>query len=391
LKTAKFVWKLASLGLNAPMAKAYHWEDGFFKYLIYRDARQHGMSPEDAVQYALKYIFNYDDLPHTARWIRDVGIPFFAYTYKAVPMVMDTALRYPWRFAAPAAMVSTLNTMVYAMLAGDDGDDALQAVLDGMLNAGLNAYTLGLWGRGDANTLGEKMEAEERALLPEWDKGYSALGTPKTIRWFNDGASGLPVFQNVYRWFPGGDLYDTENEKGGGSWPSVFTPNSPLFTVYSAYFDNKQFNGKALVDENDSPGERARKYADWAYKFAMPAVAPFGVHYDRLAEAFAHYFDTTLTHAHPFKDYTGISDNGEPAQAKYAIGQTLGVKARPVDLALSRQMQQSDKKRKQLDIRAEASRNLRLYRRGALTDREFDQQQAENQEKLRQLSHGEPD
>jgi hypothetical protein len=110
-KYAKMTYNILTFGLTKPMSSAYRFEDDFFKYLIYKDARSNGLSPDDAVDYATKYIFNYDDLPKGARALRDAAIPFFAYTYKAIPALAHTAFNYPWRFAAPALTVAGLNAL----------------------------------------------------------------------------------------------------------------------------------------------------------------------------------------------------------------------------------------------------------------------------------------
>jgi hypothetical protein len=123
-KAVEGVWNALSFWLRKPMGKAYDAEDQFFRYLIYRDARKRGVSPDDAVDYAQRYIFTYDNLPPGAKLVRDVGLPFFAYTYKAVPAIARTALEHPVRFAAPAAAFWGVNTLMYAMaFAGDDDDD----------------------------------------------------------------------------------------------------------------------------------------------------------------------------------------------------------------------------------------------------------------------------
>lgn len=383
LKTGRFIWKLASLGLNDKAAKLYNLGDTFFKYAIYRDARNKGLSPDDAVQYALKYIFNYDDLPSTARAIRDYGIPFFGYTYKLIPALMDTALEYPWRFAAPASIVASVNALVYASLADDD-DWWLKTAIDGSLNAILNAYSFGLYGDGEPITKGQKLEQSERENLPEWDRGRSAIGADKTLRLGVDERTGLPVYINIYRMTPGGDLYDTDNEKGGLGLPAPFTPNSPILGAYSALLDNKNWNGKDLVDDNDTPAEKSKKYADWAWKFAMPAIAPFGGHYDRLMDATANYFDKTIET--PLKDYTGIGKDGLPVQPKYAIGQTVGIKARPVDLEQSAQISDSKDRGQIRDIQREMRRAVQMYNKGAMSEREKDQIIEESDEKISRIN-----
>lgn len=389
LKGGRFAWKLASLGLNDVAAKAYHWGDTIFKYVIYRDARSKGMSPEDAVQYATKFIFNYDDLPSTARGIRDYVLPFFGYTYKVVPALLHVAVEYPWRFAAPATAIASINALGYAGLAGGDGDDDgwFTAILNGSMNALLNAYTLGMYGDGEAKTEGQKLEQEERKNLPEWDKGGSVMGTQKTIRMGMDENTGLPVFLNVYRFIPGGDIQDVNNEKGGiGGIPAPLMPSNPLLGLYSSLIDNRNWDGKELFDSNDTSADKAKKAADFTYKQLLPAIAPGGSHYDRILNGAANYFDTTLEKAHPLKDYTGTGRDGLPAQPKYAAMQTIGIKARPVDLQRSAEISSGVEMGRARGIKAEIKSAARLLDRGAISQREYDRIEREGMEKIDQLT-----
>jgi hypothetical protein len=387
-RAGRFIWKLASLGLNEKAAKAYHLGDTLFKYAIYRDARSKGMSPEDAVQYSTKYIFNYDDLPVTARVIRDYALPFFGYTYKVVPALIHTAVEYPWRFAMPATIIASINALTYASLAGDSGDDDwwLTAIASGTINALLNAYTLGLYGDGEAETAGQMLEQEERKNLPEWDKGRSALGTQKTIRLGTDEKTGMPVFMNVYRFIPGGDIQDVNNEKGGiGGIPAPLMPSNPLLGLYSGLIDNRNWDGKELFDSNDTGTDKAKKAAGFIYKQFMPAVAPMGNHYDRILNSAANYFDTTLEKASLFRDYTGTGKDGLPEQPKYAAMQTFGIKAKPIDLQRSEEIAEGMKMGVAKSVKAEIRSAARLLEKGAISQREYDRIEREGMEKIEAL------
>jgi GGDEF domain-containing protein len=380
LKTGRFIWKLASLGLNEKAGNLYTLGDSFYKYVIYRDARNKGLSPEDAAIHATNYIFNYDDLPSTARGIRDYGIPFFSYTYKSIPRLMDSALEYPWRFAAPATIISTIGALTYAALAGDDDDWWLTAALNGSMNAILNAYTFGAYGDKEIITKGEKLETSEMKNLAPWDNGMSIFGTQKNLRLGTDEKTGLPVYDNIYRFMPGGDMLDSDNEKGGVGIFAPFMPSSPMFSIYSSIIDNKQWNGKDLVDSNDTNKERAAKYADWAWKFAMPNISVGGAHYDRLMDATANYFDTTIKM--PWKDYTGYGKDGLPVQLKYAVAQTVGIKVRPVDLNFNKKMNILNLRKEKTELQLENRRDKIMLQKKSISRQEYDRRLKVTLEKI---------
>jgi len=360
-KSAKLTYQILTFGLTKPMGKAYRFEDDFFKYLIYRDARKNGMEPDDAVDYATQFIFNYDDLPKTARVIRDVGIPFFAYTYKAVPALANTLFNYPWRFAAPALAIAGVNALAYGLIAGDDDDD-LKTKYE----------------------KGQKLEEEERKHLPPWMQGKSAMGTEKTIRLGTDPKTGLPIFMDVSRYIPGGDMFDLNNQDGGLALPAPIMPSNPVLTTIAAMIWNKDtFTGKDIVDKNDTSKEAAQKRSEWLLKMISPAIAPTGYHADRLAQAGAEMAGTTIET--PFKDYTGRGKDGLPVQPAYAVAQTLGIKARPVDLEMSADISRGQDYAEVKSIRSEIMQAKRLLNKGAISQREFDETRRNGLEKIKKI------
>jgi hypothetical protein len=352
-KIGNLAWNIASLGLRKPLAAAYEGEDLYFRYLIYRDARQRGLEVQDAVDYAQKYIFTYDDLPKGARTIRDapIGIPFFSWSYKAMPVLAQTLAEYPHRFAGPAALLAAVNAMGYAIAAGasgGDGDDDWWKLAQ--------RYIMDPEFRAQANDL----EKEERKNLPEWQKGLSIFGTPKVIRLGMDELTGLPLFLDISRMFPGGDMGDFVNNTGGLPLPSWLTPNSPVFSTLLALLGNRDlFTAKDVVSAKlDTAAEKSQKWGEWAYKQAAPAVAPFNYHFDRVMNALANATGKDIDLY--FREYTGTDKMGQPVQAKYAAMQTVGIKVRPVDLDVSEQMANSERKK----LIAEIDKQIKAVHRG---------------------------
>lgn len=358
-KVGRTTFNLMTFYLRRPMGWAYQAEDTFFRYLIYKDARERGMEPQDAVDYAQKYIFTYDDLPKTARRIRDFGVPFFAYTYKAIPALLHTALTHPERLAAPAAVLWTINAAAYAIAAGDDEDD---------WDVKLRRYLTDPEYREKARA----KEKLERELLPEWNKGTTSLMTPKVVRLGNDELTKLPLFIDISRIIPGGDLFDVNPNAGGIPLPQPITPSHPLFTTAVAMLANKDtFFGKELTDNNDTSGEKFEKRAAWLWKQFSPAIAVNNYHWQKGMNALAQAMGGEVKYVPDFLggDATGIGRDGLPVQPKLAAMQTFGIKVRPYDLDAAESIQESMKQKMIRDIDVELRKLRRLENKGAVSER----------------------
>jgi GNAT superfamily N-acetyltransferase len=362
-KVGRHAFNLLSFYLRKPMGWAYQAEDTFFRYLVYKEARSRGMEPTDAVDYAQKFIFTYDDLPKGARRIRDYGMPFFAYTYKAIPALLHTAMTHPDRFAAPAALLWFANAAAYAIGAGDDDESWDQR---------LRKYVTDPEYRAQVRAK-EKLEREH---LPPWMKGTTALGTPKAIRLGMDEVTKLPLFMDTSRLIPGGDLFDVNPNAGGVDWlPQPFTPSHPLFTTAVGMLANKDlWLGKDLTDSNDTSGEKFDKRADWLWKQFAPAIAVNNYHWERGMNALANATGKELTYVPDAAggDATGIGRDGLPVQPKLAAMQTFGIKVRPYDLDKAEQIETSVRRKMIREIDAEMRSLKRLNNLGALSDRAYE-------------------
>lgn len=375
LRGAKLTYDLMTFFLRKPLGAAYEAEDLFFRYLIYKDARQRGMEPQDAVDHAQRFIFTYDDLPKGARMIRDFGIPFFAYTYKAIPALLHTALTHPHRMLAPAAVLWGANALAYA-LATDDDDDWQEAVKKFVTDAEFR------------ERVREKQKAEHEHL-PPWMKGMTALLTPKAIRLGMDEVTELPLFIDVSRIIPGGDIFDVSPNAGGIPLPQPITPSHPLFSIAVAMIANKDlWTGKDLVlKDADTSAEAAEKRAAWLWKQVSPAVAIGNYHWERTLNALAQATGSEVRVTWPLPDdiaaripeavaktYTGTTDRGGmPVQPGLAALQTVGIKVRPIDLNLAEKIDASNRQRLIRDIDAQLRTMRRLNGKRAVSDKALDE------------------
>jgi hypothetical protein len=360
--------------VRKPAAKAHQAEDTFFRYLIYRDARKRGISVDDSIEFSQQFLFTYDDMPKTARALRDYTLPFFAYTYKVVPPLVRTALETPWRYAAPAGALYTVNALMYAMAAslGGGEDEDWWTVI--------RRYVTDPEFRNRV----KEFESEERKNLPDWMKGYSAtLGTPKAIRLGMDDVTNLPLFLDVSRVFPGGDLLDAHANAGGIPLLQPITPSNPILNTLGVMLWNKDsFFGKDIVDKSDTSAEAGQKRAKWMWQQFAPAVAIGNYHWDRAMNVIAN------TTGQSVLGYTGVDKGGLPVQPGYALANTVGIKIKPVDLELSEEISKSERSKLVRELEMKIKRINRLEGSGAVTEEAAEKERETLQEKKSRLKEG---
>jgi len=100
----KFIKLKRNIGnkLGAEHARnIYAAEENIFKLAKYiHNVEARGMSHVNAVDDALKWLFDYSDVPRFIHIVRTspVGAPFITFTYKALPRVAEAAINNPVRF-----------------------------------------------------------------------------------------------------------------------------------------------------------------------------------------------------------------------------------------------------------------------------------------------------
>lgn len=346
---------LLNYGLRQKMRNLYEAEDSFFKALIYKYAKDRGMSTKDAIDYALGFIPTYDDLPGGARAIRDSAVPFFAWTYKIVPRLAISMFAYPHRFFAPAVLLWTINMLSYAIAAGDDGDD--------------------WWSRFEK---GQKLKETEEGLLPEYMQGMGAMFNPKFMRLWTDPTTNLPVYWNISNFVPGGQMFDFTNQAGGIPRPEILTVGTPLYTLWAAMGLNiDTFTGRGITKDSDTAGEATEKRATYLWRQLAPALAYGGYHFERVLNGLAN------ATGEPIMGYTGIGRNGEAVTPLNAAINTLGLKVRNVDFQKEFSFKISDIEKENGEILANIRSLNRQKKIGSIIPLEADKEIEYQREKLK--------
>jgi len=196
------------------LTKLYRYEDQVFRIALFKDRLDKGWNVGDAARDARRSFIDYDINAPLINWMRNAPTPFLAYTYRVVPLLAETAVVRPWKFAKWAALGYGLN--------------------------GIGQYVAG----GD--------EEAERAVMPKEKQGrVFGLGfmPQRNIKVPATDANGNSVYIDITRFVPGGDVLDL-GSAFGAKFPGIPAPVQPTFglagDVIPALFGYDLFKGERL-------------------------------------------------------------------------------------------------------------------------------------------------
>jgi predicted kinase len=218
------------------MLRAYQAEDQLFRMATYMRRRSQGESPQVAAANARDQFLNYDIRAPWIVMMRNSLFPFISYTYRAVPKLAEGLMHRPWKVAKYMAIAYAVNALAYLW---DDGDDG---------------------------------EERERAALRDEEQGYTWLGTPRMLRMPWRDAHGLPVFLDVRRWIPAGDIFDTSQGSSALPIPAPLQFGGPLQMAFEFMLNRQAFSGEDITNQlTQDAGDKFSGVADWAWKSWAPA------------------------------------------------------------------------------------------------------------------------
>lgn len=248
-RIAEAGWSKAKAA-DRKMIDMYRLEDEIFRMATYMRRRALGETPEIAAAEARAQFLDYDIRAPWVNAARRSVLPFIAYTYRAVPVIARSVATRPWKLAKYFAIAYAANALAYMI---DEGD-----------------------------------EDEERRSIREEEKGYTWIGVPRMLRMPYRDAYGNPVFLDVRRWIPAGDVFDVSQGHGVLSMPAPLGFGGPLMIGMELAFNRSAFTGQDIVNPlTDDPWDRGRKSAEHLYKSWMPSAAwiPGSWYWDKIDRA----------------------------------------------------------------------------------------------------------
>jgi N12 class adenine-specific DNA methylase len=229
-KAGKGSGKVVQEGQN--LIDLYQAEDDVFRLAAWLRAKEDGRTDLDAGKSARTSFLDYRVNAPWIQAMRQTAWPFISFSYRAIPMLIETAGKRPHKLLKLMMVLGALNALG-SMLAG--GDDE-----------------------------------EERKLLPEEKAGRIWGMVPKLIRmpWNDD--HGSPVYLDIRRYIPVGDVFDLGAGQSAVPLFPAMQPGGPLVIMGEVVLNKSAFTGKAITLETDTASEKAGKLVDHLWKAFAP-------------------------------------------------------------------------------------------------------------------------
>lgn len=281
------IWK-GLKNADARMTEAYQIEDTVFRMATFMRHLSLGASHQEAAMLAREQFLNYDIRAPWVNAARRSVLPFISYTYRAVPAVATAIAHRPWKLAKYIFMGYMANMLAFALSEGDEEEER--------------------------RTMRDPMQAMTWMSIP-----FSDIGVHRMLRLPWDDKHGNPVYQDIMRYVPIGDVFDTNQGQIGV--PAWLQTGGPLMMGAEIILNRSAFTGRDIVDPlTDTGWSAAQKRMDYLWKAWMPSAAyvPGSWHFDKAWAA-----------------ATGERDILErPYSLPAALASGVGVKVQPHDVQL---------------------------------------------------------
>lgn len=231
------------------LVKAYENEDLVFRLAAFIRAKGDGMADVEAGRRARQSFLDYQINAPWINLMRSTAFPFISFTYRALPMMVDTFKTKPWKIVKWGGIMGLLNLIGYAASGGD--------------------------------------EDKERRLLPEEVAGRTILGSPKLLRAPWNDANDSPVFLDVRRWIPVGDIVDWGQTHSVVPFFPQLMPSGPAGLFAELALNKSAFTGQPITQDTDTAAEKAGKLSDYLYKAFAPNTpgVPFAYSTEKILTA----------------------------------------------------------------------------------------------------------
>ncbi len=253
--------------LKAKAARLYELEEQWFKLAKFIHNRERGMNVKEATLDAEHWLFNYQEVPRFIDWARRSPLSptswFITFTYKALPVIAESAIKYPWRLGSIMLMLEGIQKVSEKVLGVDEEEK-----------------------RRIDFAMPERMKAK-----PAWLRRFLMLFVKDKYDQY--------IYWDLTYTLPWGDLGEVGGE---GTWahPLLFAPTWRL--AAELILNKSAYTGRELWSDTDLPSEKVRRWLLHFYRAIAPSLAPGGWSETKLRRALKGELDywgreTSLTSA----------------------------------------------------------------------------------------------
>lgn len=330
----------------------YQAEDDVFRLAAWLKAKEEGADDLAAGKKARRSFLDYNINAPWVQAMRKSAWPFVSFTYRAVPLLAEIAGKKPHKLFKLMAFAGGLNAL--GVLMGGGGDD------------------------------------DERKLLPEEKAGGIWGMVPKLVRMPWNDAHGSPVYLDIRRWIPVGDVFDVG--QGNAAVPMLpgLMPGGPLVIVGEIVLNKQSFTGKPITQETDTAAEKTGKLLDYLVKTFSPNLPiPNPIGYGIEAATGVQDAGQTYSWTGIAGSMTGRSDAfGREMSTAQAIASALGMKFGSYPADVLRRNLGAKAMAEASEIDRNISQLKRQFATGRISRDEFDRLAGVQAEKKRALMEG---
>lgn len=318
----------------------YRMEDEVFRMATYTRRLAMGDDAATAARVARSQFIDYDIRAPWVNAARGTVLPFASYIYRAAPLIAQNVAHRPWKIAKYTLLGWIAAEMAYMLAPGD--------------------------------------EDEERRVMREEEKGSTWIGipgvymVPRMLRMPWRDRNGLPVFLDIRRWIPGGDMFDMNQ----GQMPFLPAPlqwGGPIMLGFELFLNKQAFTGDEIFNTlTDTKGEQLSDIGAWAWRSWMPSAAwiPGSWYWNKIERA-----------------VLGVRDSSDrPYSFPQAVLSSVGVKLKPLDVDFERRMRSWEYKQKDRELTDALKRINRDESRNAMSPGVAEQERARIEKKREKLS-----
>jgi hypothetical protein len=212
---------------------------------------------------------------------------------------------------------------------------------------------------------------KNRKELPEEKAGDVWGLVPKLMRMPWNDRNGSPVYLDIRRFLPMGDVFDLgEGHAAVPLLPSLY-PSGPLATIFEIVFNKSLFTGDPIVQDTDTTKEKTEEIADYLYKGFMPNVV--GI-------------PNTYATQNVVNAVTGKTDAfGRKQSVAQAVASSFGVKLGSYPSNVLRMQATGKLLHDKEEIHMKVKGLLRQHAEHGISKADFDRQMTEQAAKIRKI------